>query len=875
MSGLWYVRVPEAGTNYVLNPSAEMPDNYGGLFVGSPSTSLSPSGSASPSASQSRSPSASVSASASQSRSPSASASISPSASASRSPSASASGTPSGSPSPSFGIAAVARVVTRARFGVRCYQVTTVKPYDGLWLGLSTLSNADHYASLYLYATDAVTPEVSLDGRAFHAASIIGGRAGGWVRYGVSIPASEASGSQRLDIRIPTEADFFVDAVQVEANDYGTTYIDGSLGDGYRWTGLYHASSSTRSAQVRAGGRERNLLDDYAIEVVDGTKHIGVPPITNQLFSASLLPGAIHQGVRVLPREIELYLHYTVEDAGSQEDTWAALSAKRAQVFDLFKPDSVSGDQPVTIGYAGPGSDRRVYAGFFYNGGMEGFSDLLHVDEIAPIKLLAADPFWYADDQQTFDLDYRDSLTANYGLARINGQWQALGTGFNSTVRAIAVDRQRGRVYFGGDFTHANGVLVNRICYWDGTTFRALGQGVTPNGVYAIAVAPNGDVWVGGDFTTVGGSSSQNYLARWNIATSTWTSFGAVIPTGSVFALAVDHAGLVYVGGNFSNWNANANADNVVTYDGSSWSALSTGADDVVNSIAVSANNDVYLAGAFANIGGVSAARVARWNGSAFSALGSGVNDVARALSISSNGDLYVGGSFTTAGGSAIPYIARWNGSAWSALGSGINELVRSLTRSEQGELYACGGFTAADGLTIADRIAGWNGSGWYHLDADLPGAPFTTSGCVLAHGQDLYLGLDTAGAALVSGLSTVDNDGTLDAFTRLSVINANTSGSATLQWLENQSTGHRLYFDLTVQAGETVTFDLTSTRKLLTSDWAGQITDNPLAASDVVHFKLLPGENRLGAFVTGTITNLSMLLHWTPAYWSADGASA
>ena len=31
MSGLWSVRVPEGGTNYVLNPSAEIPDNFGVL----------------------------------------------------------------------------------------------------------------------------------------------------------------------------------------------------------------------------------------------------------------------------------------------------------------------------------------------------------------------------------------------------------------------------------------------------------------------------------------------------------------------------------------------------------------------------------------------------------------------------------------------------------------------------------------------------------------------------------------------------------------------------------------------------------------------------------------------------------------------------
>ena len=39
-----------------------------------------------------------------------------------------------------------------------------------------------------------------------------------------------------------------VDAVQVEAKAYPTSYCDGSLGSGYAWTGTAHASTSTRAA---------------------------------------------------------------------------------------------------------------------------------------------------------------------------------------------------------------------------------------------------------------------------------------------------------------------------------------------------------------------------------------------------------------------------------------------------------------------------------------------------------------------------------------------------------------------------------------------------------------------------------------------------
>jgi hypothetical protein len=37
---------------------------------------------------------------------------------------------------------------------------------------------------------------------------------------------------------------------QVETGSSATNYIDGSLGDGYAWTGVVHASTSTRAADA-------------------------------------------------------------------------------------------------------------------------------------------------------------------------------------------------------------------------------------------------------------------------------------------------------------------------------------------------------------------------------------------------------------------------------------------------------------------------------------------------------------------------------------------------------------------------------------------------------------------------------------------------
>ena len=90
-------------------------------------------------------------------------------------------------------------------------------------------------------------------------------------------------------------------------------------------------------------------------------------------------------------------------------------------------------------------------------------------------------------------------------------------------------------------------------------------------------------------------------------------------------------------------------------------SALGTGVNDYVYALAVS-GSDLYVGGDFSTAGGNSALGVAKWDGSAWSALGSGVNNVnvVRALAMAGN-TLYVGGEFKTAGGKVSAYLAKAN----------------------------------------------------------------------------------------------------------------------------------------------------------------------------------------------------------------------
>ena len=77
---------------------------------------------------------------------------------------------------------------------------------------------------------------------------------------------------------------------------------------------------------------------------------------------------------------------------------------------------------------------------------------------------------------------------------------------------------------------------------------------------------------------------------------------------------------------------------------------------------------------------GFTANRVAKWDGTTWSALSTGIDDpdsqaLVEALCSYDDGTgpaLYVGGRFTVVGGAWLPGLARWDGSNWSSVGGGL-----------------------------------------------------------------------------------------------------------------------------------------------------------------------------------------------------------
>ena len=93
---------------------------------------------------------------------------------------------------------------------------------------------------------------------------------------------------------------------------------------------------------------------------------------------------------------------------------------------------------------------------------------------------------------------------------------------------------------------------------------------------------------------------------------------------------------------------------------------------------------------------------VARWDGGSWSAVGTGMNNTVMSVAVAEN-TLFAGGIFTMAGGVSANRIAQWDGTSWSALGSGISPdkgggaEVRSIATWGT-NLFAAGNIGAAGG---------------------------------------------------------------------------------------------------------------------------------------------------------------------------------
>ena len=531
---------------------------------------------------------------------------------------------------------AIAIVATWQAYGVAGLEVTPAALTEsGAYWGDVTLANGSTYTASITIQGEA--GKIYYIWFASNAGALIGTKRQ-WIGTGhkqtIHVTHRETAGAARRvyitrDAKYGDVNKFYVDGLQVEAKSYPTTYCDGSqlgfvIGEvAYYWNGTQHASTSTRSAQTRAGGREVNLLD-YGFRVLS-VIGLGMAMLVDQALA---IPGfgEMAQGTGTQAREFTL-----VGALASDTDNPRYLMSMRDDLIDAFKPDLVTNEQPLVLGFQAQDEDgealgEKVQIVAKYRGGLEGNWDN-HQGERLALNFKQYVPYIQSAWDSGVELGFQtDVPNADYIIMRDStGLWQEMAGGTNGTINEI-VKAQNGNIYIGGAFALAGGVANTvKIAYWNGTAWAPLLNGITTGNVYALAFDANGNLYVGGNFTNQGDANGDG-IVMWD--GTAWSSLGTGVAVGGqVECIAIGPDGNVYAGGTFTSMGGVANTVGIAMWDGAAWNAVGLGVTDGVGGsvydVAVDKAGNLYAGGSFLEMGGIANTRLlAKWDGTAWSRIG-------------------------------------------------------------------------------------------------------------------------------------------------------------------------------------------------------------------------------------------------------------
>jgi len=300
----------------------------------------------------------------------------------------------------------------------------------------------------------------------------------------------------------------------------------------------------------------------------------------------------------------------------------------------------------------------------------------------------------------------------------------------NGTVSVVMVQPD-GKVLMGGYFTQLSPFGVSPVAAnfiarlnHDGSAdsgFQAQANGI----VRAMALEPNGQILVGGNFTSMGNgttSAVRNSIARLNADGSLDANFNPNA-NGVVYAVAVQGDGKVLVGGAFTSIGGTTrNHIARLNSDGSLDTTFDPNSDKTVLSLAVQANGQILVGGGFATFtpNGASSAIarscMARLNtdGSVDTSFDPEPNGSVMAILVLPNGQIVMGGQFVTVqpnGASTtnqVDFVARLNSDGSLDNTYIINPLsyVSALALQPDGKLLIGGIFTSVFPITALSASA-------------------------------------------------------------------------------------------------------------------------------------------------------------------------
>ncbi len=350
------------------------------------------------------------------------------------------------------------------------------------------------------------------------------------------------------------------------------------------------------------------------------------------------------------------------------------------------------------------------------------------------LPAVAAEP-WPVTTAQEFNGSFYlggtfGGASAPQNIAKLNGTQWSLLNGMDGQVNALL--SYAGGVVAVGAFTQADGVTLNHVGLWNGSTWQPLGTGITPAVTFAgagvtqyvtsaaaigndlyLSAWPGGVLhWDGSTWSTLYGAGAFGgppIVTTWNNQVICGAASGSfVVPEGNASSVGIWNGTGWAPLGEFSGLSSSLMP--LATLNGSLYAATYLGVSRIssVTGEWGSVGASSLLGGAYALVvhGGSlhasifasdgSAGYVQKLTGSTWHQVG-GVFDTNPLALASVNGDLYAIGGFTTIDGNLFNGIARFDGTAWQPIGSGAAGSILALA-GLNGNVLAGGSFTSVNG---------------------------------------------------------------------------------------------------------------------------------------------------------------------------------
>lgn len=353
----------------------------------------------------------------------------------------------------------------------------------------------------------------------------------------------------------------------------------------------------------------------------------------------------------------------------------------------------------------------------------------------------------------------------------------------NKAVVSVTRVQSDGKILIGGSFTTYNGTSRVNLARLEsnGSVDTSFDPGTGPNGaVSTMVIQTDGKIIIGGSFSTYNGTA-RNRIARLNTDGTLDTSFDpGTGPDGYLQSLALQTDGKIVIGGSFTSYNGtDRNRIARLESNGSLDATFNpgTGANDVVNAVAVQTDGKIVIGGAFSTYAGTARSRIARLTSTgSLEAVGTfnpgaGANDAVQTLALQTDGKIVIGGSFTTYAGTARARVARVNTNGTNDTtfvpGAAANDTVHSLAIQSDGKIVIRGYFTTYTG-TLRNRIARLTSSGGLDTAFD-PGVGVNNTIHTLAVQSD--------GTVLIGGSFTTVSATARNRIARLTTTGALDSG--------------------------------------------------------------------------------------------------